>query len=163
MNLELSTIAPAFRRRRVSGGVAYRHVLVPVAGDADMEAMTIACQLAADREAVVTAVHVIEVPLELPLDAHMFDEDVESKRLLSNVAAIGDLHGVNGEQHVVRDRFAGEVLVAAATESGSEIIVLAATVHAHVARRARGLGSTVEFVLNHAPCRVLVAAAADAA
>ena len=163
MNLELSTIAPAFRRRRVSGGVAYRHVLVPVAGDADMEAMTIACRLAADREAVVTAVHVIEVPLELPLDAHMFDEDVESKRLLSNAAAIGDLHGVNVEQHVVRDRFAGEVLVAAATESGSEIIVLAATVHAQVARRARGLGSTAEFVLNHAPCRVLVAAAADAA
>src|SRR5205823_4842242 len=138
-------------------------VLVPVAGDADMEAVTIACRLAADREAVVTAVHVIEVPLELPLDAHMFNEDAESKRLLSDAAAIGDLYGVNVEQRVVRDRFAGEAVAAAATETRSEIIVLAATVHVHVARRARALGSTVEFILNHAPCRVLVTAAADAA
>jgi nucleotide-binding universal stress UspA family protein len=158
MNVALNAVGP-MRRRRAPGAVAYRHVLVPIAGDPDMEATTIACRLAADREAVVTAVHVIEVPLELPLDAHMFEEDAEAKRLLSNAAAIGDLYGVSVEQQVVRDRFAGEAVVAAAIEAESELIVLAATARAHVMRRARALGSTVEFILDHAPCRVLVAAA----
>jgi nucleotide-binding universal stress UspA family protein len=163
MAVEVKTIVPALRRRRKPPAVAYLHVVVPVAGDADMEAMTIACRLAADREAVVTAVHVIEVPLELPLDAHMFEEDAEAKRLLSDASAVGDLHGVRVEQRVVRDRSAGEALVAVATEAESEIIVLAAGAHAHLARRARGLGSTVEFILNHAPCRVLVAASVNGA
>lgn len=158
MAVEARKIVPAFRHRRPPAAVAYRHVLVPIAGDADMEAMTIACRLAADREAVVTAVHVVEVPLELPLGAHMLEEDAEAKRLLVNAAAVGDLHGVNVAQRVVRDRAAGEAVVAEATKSGTEIIVIAANVHAHVARRVRALGSTVEYILNHAPCRVLVAA-----
>jgi nucleotide-binding universal stress UspA family protein len=161
--MAFSTVAPAFRRHRVAAPVAYRHVLVPVAGDADMEAMTLACRLAADREAVVTAVHVIEVPLELPLDAHMLDEDAAAKRLLSDAAAIGDRYGVRVAQRVVRDRFAGDAVLAAASESGTEIIVLSATPHAHVSRPVHALGSTVEFILNHAPCRVLVAASVDAA
>jgi nucleotide-binding universal stress UspA family protein len=158
MALAVKEPVPRFRYRRGPVVVAYHRVLVPLAHDADMHAMTIACRLAADRDAVVEAVHVVEMPLELPLDAHMFVEDAEAKRLLGNAAAVGDLHGVRVEQRIVRGRAAGEAIVAIASADVAEIIVLGATVHEHVARRVRALGSTVEFILTHAPCRVLVAA-----
>jgi nucleotide-binding universal stress UspA family protein len=158
MALDVKEIAPRFRHRRAPVTVAYHRLLVPVARDADMHAMTIACRLASDRYAVVEAVHVVEMPFELPLDAHMLEEDGEAKRLLGNAAAVGDLHGVRVEQRVVRGRAAGEAIVAMASADAAEIIVLDATVHARVARRVRALGSTVEFILTHAPCRVLVAA-----
>jgi nucleotide-binding universal stress UspA family protein len=159
MALAVKETAPRFRYRRAPPvRVAYHRVLVPVARDADMEAMTIACRLAADRDAVVEAVHVVEMPLELPLDAHMLEEDAEAKRLLRDAAAIGDLHGVRVEQRIVRGRAAGEAIVAMASTDAVQIIVLDATVHAGVRRRVRALGSTVEFILTHAPCRVLVAA-----
>jgi nucleotide-binding universal stress UspA family protein len=158
MALAVKDTAPRFRYRQAPARVAYHRVLVPIARDADMHAMTIACRLAADRDAVVEAVHVVEMPLELPLDAHMLEEDGEAKRLLSNAAAVGDLHGVRVEQRVVRGRAAGEAIVAMASADAVEIIVFGATVHAPVARRVRALGSTAEFILTHAPCRVLVAA-----
>jgi nucleotide-binding universal stress UspA family protein len=161
MALGVKATVPGFRHRRPPAAVAYRRVLVPVANDADMHAMTIACRLAADRDAFVEAVHVVEMPLELPLDAHMLAEDVKAKRLLGNAAAVGDLHGVRVVQRVVRGRAAGEAIVAMATADTIEIVVLGATVHAHVTRRARALGSTVEFILTHAPCRVLVAATVE--
>jgi nucleotide-binding universal stress UspA family protein len=158
MAVAVKTVVPAFRHRRSPRAVAYHRVLVPIARDADMHAMTIACRLAADHDGVVEAVHVVEMPLELPLDAHMIAEDAEAKRLLSNAVAVGDLHGVRVEQRVVRGRAAGEAIVAMASADDAEIVVLGGIVHAHVTRRVRALGSTVEFILTHAPCRVLVAA-----
>lgn len=153
--------APRFRHRRPPARVAYHRVLVPVACGADMHAMTVACRLAADRDGIVEAVHVVEMPLELPLDAHMLEEDARAKQLLSDAAAVGDLHGVRVEQRVVRGRAAGEAIVALASADAAEIIVLDATVHETHARSVRAVGSTVEFILTHAPCRVLVAASAD--
>ncbi len=64
--LEHHTLA----RRR--GSLSYRSILVPVVDrDVSEQAMAIACRLAVERGATVTAVSVIEVPVELPLDAHM--------------------------------------------------------------------------------------------
>jgi nucleotide-binding universal stress UspA family protein len=161
MALDVKSTAPGFRHRRGPVAVAYHRVLVPVAHDGDMHAMTIACRLAADRDAVVEAVHVVEMPLELPLDAHMLAEDAEAKRLLGNAAAVGDLHGVRVEQRIVRGRAAGQAIVALASADATEVIVLAASVHPYFSRQVRALGSTVEFILTHAPCRVLVAAAGE--
>src|SRR5262245_50298927 len=108
MALAVKETAAHFRHRRAPLRVAYHRVIWRVARDADKHAMTIACRLAADRHAIVEAVHVVEMPLELPLNAHMLEEDAEAKRVLSNAAAVGDLHGVRVEQRLVRGRAAGE-------------------------------------------------------
>jgi nucleotide-binding universal stress UspA family protein len=158
MALAVKSPVSGFRHRRPPAVVAYRRVIVPVADDSDMHAMTIACRLAADHDAVVEAVHVVEMPLELPLDAHMLEKDANAKRLLHNAAAVGDLHGVRVVQRVIRGRAAGEAIVAMVSADEADIVVLGTTVHAHMARRVGALGSTVEFILTHAPCRVLVAA-----
>ena len=56
--------------------------------------MAIACRLAAERRTSVTAISVIEVPAELPLDAHMTDEEEQLKPVLAEASAIAELYGV---------------------------------------------------------------------
>ncbi len=121
--------------------------------------MSIACQLAAEHRASVTAFTVIEVPSELPLDAHMIDEEEEAKQLLAEAQAIGDVYGVSVAPRVVRARWAGAAIVEEASKVASEIIVLRAPRTKRASRRAPIFGRTVDHVLKHAPCRVMVAAA----
>lgn len=120
--------------------------------------MDIACQLAAEHGASVTAVTVIEVPVELPLDAHMIEEEAEAKRVLELAHAIADRYGVNASVRLVRGREAGEAIVAEARRANAQIIILRAS-RKRIGRRVRVFGGTVDFVLKHAPCRVMIAAA----
>lgn len=145
------------RRKR---GLTYRRILVPVVDrEVSEQAVALACRLAAERGAKVTAVSVIEVPVELPLGAHMVEEEAEAKRLLAEAAAIGDLHGVSVEHEILRGRAAGEAIIDEAGDSSTEIIVLSAPRKQRLSHRRFPFGSTVEYVLRHAPCRVMVAAA----
>ena len=68
--------------------------------------MAIACRLAAERRTSVTAVSVIEVPAELPLDAHMTDEEEQLKPVLAEASAIAELYGVRVEARILRGRAA---------------------------------------------------------
>jgi basic amino acid/polyamine antiporter, APA family len=123
------------------------------------QAMAIACRLAAERRTTVTAVSVIEVPAELPLDAHMTDDEERSKPVLAEASAIAELYGVGVETRTLRGRAAGEAIVEEAKQAKSEIIVLSAPRKMRALRGAAVFGSTVDYVLKHAPCRVMVAAA----
>src|SRR5262249_26091538 len=77
------------RRLQVARG--YRRMLVPVdARPESFGALEIACRLAADNHAKITAIAVIEVPALLPLDAHLSDEEDEARRLLERAGAMGD-------------------------------------------------------------------------
>ena len=139
--------------------VSYRRILVPLVDSATSEqAMGIACQLAEDRGAGVTAVTVIEVPVELPLDAHMLDEETHVKLVLEHAQAIGDLYGVKVSPRVLRARAAGEAIVDEAILAATEIIVLRAPRKQRSRRAVQVFGKTVDYVMKHAPCRVMVAA-----
>jgi len=120
--------------------------------------MAIACQLAEEHRASVTAVNVIEVPVELPLDAHMTEEEAHAKSTLAEASAIGDLYGVSVASHILRARAAGEAIVQEATGAATEIIVLRAPRKQRSRRSVQVFGKTVDYVLKHAPCRVMVAA-----
>jgi basic amino acid/polyamine antiporter, APA family len=138
--------------------VVYRRILVPlVEGGASEQAMSIACHLADEHGATVTAVTVIEVPVELPLDAHMIEEESHAKQTLKDASAIGDLYGVNVTGRVLRARAAGEAIVGEAARAGTQIIVLRAPRKRRSARAVKVFGTTVDYVLKHAPCRVMAA------
>ncbi len=140
--------------------VAYHRVLVPLGNEREArQAMEVACRLAADRHAAVTALSVIEVPPELPLAAQMPDEEQEARSRAAQARAVAELYGVRLATRLRYARSAGEAIVAEATEAGSEIIVIGAPrKQSSQARRAPGFGKTVDFVLKHAPCRIVVAA-----
>jgi nucleotide-binding universal stress UspA family protein len=122
--------------------------------------MTAACRLAADHGASLTAATVVEVPAELPLDAHMVEEEEQARRLLRDAEAIGDAHGVTVVGRTVRARQAGPAIVEIVAREGAELVVMRARRSARANRRAPIFGNTVQFVLQHAPCRVIVSASA---
>jgi APA family basic amino acid/polyamine antiporter len=143
----------------------YRNVLVPVVSRRESEAaVDLACRLASERRGAIVALTVLEVPLELPLDAEL-PESLERKahELLDEVRAIGDAYGVEVVGRLVRARRAGRAIVEEAERRNSEIVVMGAPRHDEHRRRGRIFGGTVDYVLKNAPCRVMVAAAPRAA
>jgi len=139
----------------------YRNILVPVKpGRASEEAIDLACRLAADRGASIAALSVVVVPLDQPLDTRLEDEERMADEALDIAAAIAELYGVKFTERLVRARHAGRAIVDEATRRQSEIIVMGAP------RGGRGRGvfsETVDFVLKHAPSRVMVVAGRIAA
>ena len=103
----------------------------------------------------------IVVPLELPLDARLPEEEAQADQVLDDARAIGELYGVDVSSRIVRARSAGRAIVDEAERRGTQIIVMGAP------RRGRPrqtiFSDTVDFVLKHAPCRVMVAAGSKAA
>lgn len=136
--------------------LSYRSILVPlVPGVESDKALDIACQLATERKARVTVVSVLELPLELRLDAQVPEEEEMLDDLLDEADAIGESYGVKVVERLARGRQAGPTIVEEAGRRGSEIIVIGATRKSERTRRAI-FGSTVDYVLKHAPCRVMV-------
>ena len=138
----------------------YRNIVVPVApGYPSDEAMDVACRLAADRGSTIVAMTVIEVPLELPLDAYLAELVEEANEQLDEARAIGESYGVDVIARLVRARNAGRAIVDEADRRRSEIVVMGGPRRRRLAAGKRAIfGDTVDFVLKHAPCRVMVAA-----
>jgi len=139
-----------------AAALEYRNIVVPLApGGETGEALDVACRLATERRARVVAVAVVEIPLELPLDAAMPEAEAEANDLLDDARTVGDSYGVDVVARIVRDRRAGRAIVREAEQRAAEIIVMGSS-----RRRARAtvFGHTTDYVLKHAPCRVMVVA-----
>jgi basic amino acid/polyamine antiporter, APA family len=137
----------------------FRSILVPIApGYASDEATDVACRLAAERRASIVAFTAIQVPLDLPLDAELPEDVREANEQLDEARAIGDSYGVNVIGRIARTRNIGRAIVDEAIRRNSEIIVMAGPRRVRLQRGRRQIfGDSVDFVLRHAPCRVMVA------
>jgi nucleotide-binding universal stress UspA family protein len=140
-------------------GLSYRRIVVPLVADEESEAaMVLAAELADERGTSIFAVVAIELPPQLPIEAHMLEEEAAARRVLEEAQAIAAARGVRVRTRIVRARQAGEAIVAAAEEVDADIVIMNATRKTRIGRRASVFGRTVRHVLHHAPCRVLVAA-----
>jgi APA family basic amino acid/polyamine antiporter len=145
-----------------SAALEYRSILVPVKpGRESEEAVDLAARLATERGASIAAVSVIEIPLELPLDTRLDEEEAAADEALDRAAAIGELYGVDVTARLIRARSAGRAIVDEAVRRGSEIIVMGAPRRDRPRRAV--FSDTVDFVLKNAPVRVMVAAGRKAA
>jgi nucleotide-binding universal stress UspA family protein len=113
-------------------------------------------KLASEHGAEVQALHVIRVPLELPLDAPLFDEGERAEASLAEAKLLGADHGVVVEGTTVRARAIGQAIVAHANEVGADLIVLGSAPRWR--RQSRFFSPTVDYVLRKAPCEVLIVA-----
>jgi APA family basic amino acid/polyamine antiporter len=137
----------------------YRRILVPMGRDRESEeAVDLACRLAADRGATITALTVLEIPMELPLSADLPEKLDDLYDLLDEAKAIGDSYGVNVQTRLLRARSFGRAIVDEAARRNSEIIVVGAD-RRNIGGRTALFSDIVDFTLKHAPCRVMVAAA----
>jgi len=138
--------------------VEYRTIVVPVVRTGETEeALVAAARLAAERGTTVAVVTVVEVPLSLPLDARMDEEQDRAEQLLDDAQALVESYGVRCVTRVLRARRAGPAIVEEARRRHAELVILGAPRRA-IGGRRRLFGSTVDYVLRESPCRVLIAA-----
>jgi basic amino acid/polyamine antiporter, APA family len=139
----------------------YRSILVPVKpGRMSQEAVDVACRLATERRASIVVLAAVVIPLELPLDTRLEEDEEEAYEVLDAASAIGELYGVDVIERLVRARSPGRAIVDEAARRGTELIVIGSP---RRDRRGGVFSDTVDFVLKHAPCRVMVAAGRKAA
>ena len=183
----ISEDKPVFRRvtvpektlTRPRQEAEYGSILVPIRGlPLDDDIVQTAGRLAAEENddlgeggAVIEALWVFEVPLTMPLDARVPDEELKrARRALARAKAVGEEYeGVEVATAVVRARRAGEAIVHEARRRGVEAIVLAAEEKARIrggtllggkaGLRDTFVGETTRYVVNKAPCRVILTAA----
>jgi basic amino acid/polyamine antiporter, APA family len=176
---------PVFRRvtvpertlTRTRPEAEYGSILVPIRGlplddDIVQTAGRLAAEEGEDEEggAVIEALWVFEVPMALPLDARVPDEELKrARRALARAKAVGEEYeGVEVATAVVRARRAGEAIVREAKRRGVEAIVLAAEeptgtrggtlLGGRAGLRDTFVGETTRYVVNKAPCRVILTA-----
>jgi nucleotide-binding universal stress UspA family protein len=107
---------------------------------------------------------VIEVPLELPLDADLPEDVANANAQLDEARAIGESYGVPVTTRIIRARNIGRAIVDEAVRRGAQIIVMGGPRRVRLQRGRRAIfGDTVDFVLKHSPVRVMVAAGRAAA
>jgi APA family basic amino acid/polyamine antiporter len=137
----------------------YRRLLVPIVGGQRSDtAMDVACRLAAERGSRIVALNVVEVPLDQPVTAPLPGLESAANRELDEAVAIGESYGVDVVGRLERAHAAGPAIVAEADAREAEIIVLGSPRRRLTAAQSAVVGSTVDYVLKHASCRVLVAA-----
>jgi basic amino acid/polyamine antiporter, APA family len=139
----------------------YRQLLVPVIpGPPSDAAMDVACRLAAELRARIIALNVLEVPLDRALADRFPELEDTANDELDEAAAIGDSYGVRVVTRLERAHAAGPAIVAEADARNAEIIVLGSPRrHLTTGQSSAVFGQTVDYVLKHASCRVLVTAA----
>ena len=99
--------------------------LVPVDGsDAAYSALAMACDVARRRKAKVVALHVIEVPRSLPLEADLAPEAAHGEEILTRAETIADEHDIQLEGALVQARDAGQALVDEAADAEADAIVV---------------------------------------
>jgi basic amino acid/polyamine antiporter, APA family len=138
--------------------IEYRTIVVPVVRSHESEeALVAAARLAAERAATVAVVHVLEVPLSLPLEADLGITETEADELLDDAVSLVEAYGVRAVARLARARTAGAQIVREAELRGAELIALGAR-RRHARGRTPIFGRTADYVIRSAPCRVLVAA-----
>jgi APA family basic amino acid/polyamine antiporter len=134
--------------------IDYDQILVPVVGSrVTDEMMVLACQLATEKQSSIDALFVIEVPMNLPLDARLTKERERAQRALAAAATIAGQFGVEMRPHVITARQAGKAIVAEAKERKSEVIIVGSVRKRRIGERL--FGPTVTYVLEHSPCEVI--------
>ena len=159
----------------------YGSILVPVMGTTlDDDIMQTAGRLAAEQlpdedeeGAQIEAVWVFVVPMSLPLDGRLPEGELKRARAaLARAKAIGEEYeNVLVSPFTVRARAAGQAIVREARRRGVEAIVMPAEEPTRIRGGAllggkEGLhdtfvGETTRYVVNKAPCRVILTAPPD--
>jgi APA family basic amino acid/polyamine antiporter len=135
----------------------FHRILVPMKlGIIGEEMAATAVKLASEHSAAVEALHVIEVPLDRPLDAVLEEKDARAAASLDEARSLGRELGVEVAGTTLRARSIGKAIVEHARETGTDLIVLGSSPRWR--RQSRFFSPTVDYVLRRAPCEVLVIA-----
>ncbi len=140
----------------MTADIGYHQIMVPIVGTRVSDIMMVlACQLATEKKSSIHGLYVIEVPLNLALDAHLDSRAREGRaeppgRGSDRVAVQGGLHARTSSP---RGR-PGELSWSRPRTSCSEVIVLGTMRKRRI--RDEVFGRTIDYVVDNAPCEVLL-------
>jgi len=161
--------------------IEYDSILVPITGSIlDDDIMQTAGRLASeaseedgfDGESRIEAIWVTEVPMSLPIDARLPEEESRRARAaLARAKAVGEEYdNVQVDTARARGRRAGQTIIAEAQRRGVQAIVLGAEEPTGISGGALlgggyssdlVIGETARYVLTNAGCPVIVTAPAS--
>jgi APA family basic amino acid/polyamine antiporter len=176
----VSVPAAALRYDHQHGEAEYGSILVPIFGTPlDDDIVQTAGRLAAEdpvdeaiegEGATIEALWVFQVPMSLPIDARLPDEQLKRARAaLARAKAVGEEYeGVNVATATVRARGTGQAIVEEARRRGVEAIVMAAEEPSRIRGGAllggragpndNFLGDVTKYVVTKATCPVILTA-----
>ncbi len=153
--ITLATLRTSKRTKPYTPGpVKLTNILVPLAGTAiDPDVIEYAIALGRAHKAKITAVHVIEVRWNMPLDAVLDAELERGEEILALAEKVAAKLGAHLTTEVLQAREAAAAIVDTAVEQHSELILLGMPYRKRLGRVY--VGRTVEEVYVKAPCAVL--------
>jgi len=175
------TVAPQVLRAEPARERDYGSVLVPLFGtDLDDDIVQTAALLVAGEPtddaaidaATIEAVWMFVIPMSLPRDARLPDEQIKhARQVLARAKAVGEEYtGVHVATATVRTRRAGVAIIDEARRRGVEAIVLGAEEPSLIRGGSRlggrggpldaYVGDVTKYVVRKADCRVIVTAPA---
>ncbi len=142
-------------------GVSFKRILVPMKlGDIGEEMVATAVALAKESGATIEALTVVQVPRERALDGPLPPDVAEqADASVAEAQALGEENGVDVHAQAVNARSIGYAIVDEATRRDVDLIVLGSSPRWR--KQSRFFSPTVDHVLRHAPCEVLVVAFPD--
>jgi nucleotide-binding universal stress UspA family protein len=137
----------------------FDRVVVPVAGtEIDERVLAILPDLIGVDGGDVTFLYVVEVPQSMPLDAELpreIDRGEIALRLAESAAKRAlPARSTQITTELLQARAVGPAIVDEAIERGADAIVMSAAIQRKHGRPT--LGETMQHVLLHAPCEVIV-------
>ncbi len=132
-----------------------KHILVPTRGGTYTESVQTACEIARIHKAKVTALHILEIPLTLPLDIAIPHRMAMGEAILRRADAIAREFNVEINMKIVRSRSVVDTIVSEVKKGRFDLLVIGAW-DPKIGGRERKVGSVVEKILRKAPCRVWV-------
>lgn len=149
---------------RISAGtsedsVSYSRIIVPVHGThSDKKAIELAVMLGSGTRSEIVLVYVVEVVQSLPLEADLPGDVSIGETVLAQAeewaSSVTDGRVGRVSPELLQARSAGAAIVDEAIERGADVIVMA--LRQHMRHGQPTPGATVPYVLQNAPCEVVV-------
>ncbi|MDA1220245.1 MAG: universal stress protein [Chloroflexi bacterium] len=132
-----------------------KRILVPVDDTPVSEAaFRWACQLARHSKAELHAIYVTEVPMEFSLSTEFVREDNVGEHVLARLESVAEEEKCKVHAQLLQARYAGPAITLEAEDRQMEMIVLGVPYRHRLGSST--LGATPTYILEHAPCQVIL-------
>ena len=116
----------------------------------------LACHLCEGRDATLIFVYPIIVPLALPLDAPLPEQERDARAAIERGMVVASQRGCNAQARVVRHRRAADAVLELGRAEQVEKIVLGVHLNLNVLRDYDKAETVEEEILRRAECEVIV-------
>ena len=123
-------------------------------GDADKDAIQLACRLTRETKGKVFVVHVIEVKRSLPLNAELEGDAEQGERILRHAQDCASERDCEIETDLLQAREPGPAIVSEIVEKQIDLLLMGMSYRTKFGHF--DIGETIPYVLKNAPCHVMI-------